>query len=614
MSKNADPKTFLRATLAGFRYSRAPDTTPPSVPVLSPPVPGIGLISIQWVNGLDAITGIGATYAEISPNGANTWTRTVVPYPGTSTTFTGLANALPFDIRLANIDNAGNVSAYTGIQTTTTLPSAADLEPGTVALSSAGFSVNENTFFSASIVRTGAGASSPAIEVDWAFSGFNQGTPSPANGTLSWASAENGSKLIQTTAGNVSANQTGLLRIVAVRALAGNISPTVGSPSQANVTIVVVNQLGKKWNPGFYAGTNNPTYPSDVKLANQQTEQALVLSSGARVLGWKGNYFTGALCSATPGVFDFTKLFRDLNNLRSMSPPKRLIILITPQQYGGSSYQNVLPAWVYNTSSYGPSPTAGKYGWWTIHGGTGLTAAFWRPAVMDFLISMLQALASTPNPATGLTVDQDPFVEWIVSWETSTPPDAGDGTYTTTSISDQFKRLVDAVSLAFPKTVFSVSNNFCGNKQLTQDLTNYCLAKGCGQGGPDTWAVGQKNPDLTWGQLAAIGVGQTEDTTFTGPDLRGQIAMVSNNEGPELNNATRYKMFTPVSFFNTTNNVLRQAHWVPTMLSINATDDPIPAYPAIGPNSGANPGNWHSIMQVINGHNLTHIQKPTSIP
>lgn len=389
------------------------------------------------------------------------------------------------------------------------------------------------------------------------------------------------------------------------------------SSTTPSVTPIVTVQ-SKKFNSGFYAGSENPTYADDRKRANQTLEQNLVLSSGSKVLGWKGSYKTAALCSPTNNVFDFSKLFVDLNKLRSMSPAKRLMILFTPQEYGGLNYANILPPWVYNTSSFGASPIAGKYGFQYIHGGTGVTAAFWRTAVMDFFIQMYTALASAINPATGLTIDDDPFVEALITWETSTPPDAGDATYTTTSISDQFKRLIDACVTLFPKTQFWVQHNFVGNKTLSQDMTNYIYAKGCGQSGPDTFVAGQKSPDMTWGQLAAIGVGQTEDTTFNGPDLRGRILMCSSTEGPEIssNKVTggRYNMYTPMTFFNKVNDVLQQPYWVPTMISISATNDPIPAYPATGPNTGTNPGNWHSIMQVINGQTLSHMTKPTSIP
>lgn len=71
--------------------------------------------------------------------------------------------------------------------------------------------------------------------------------------------------------------------------------------------------------------------------------------------------------------------------------------------------------------------------------------------------------------------------------------------------------------------------------------------------------------------------------------------------------------YTPITFFNQVNNVLRQGHCVLTCEFPNATDNPIPAYPQEGKNTGANPGNWHSMMQVINGQTLTHTTKPSGI-
>jgi hypothetical protein len=235
---------------------------------------------------------------------------------------------------------------------------------------------------------------------------------------------------------------------------------------------------------------------------------------------------------------------------------------------------------------------------------------------MDWLISLITALATTPNPATGLTVDEDPYVEMAFTAETGVGADAGDSTYSAAASVAQFKRLITAWNSVMPHTILSVQNNFCGNSQLTQDLTNFIYASGVGQGGPDTILPGQKSSNpfgYTWGQAAALGVA-SGDPDFTGPDLRGKIAMTSCTEGPELSNATRYKMYTPMSFFNFVNDQLRQAHWIPNCIKSNVSDDPIPAYPATGLNTGANPGNWHSIMQVINGQTLTHTAKPTSIP
>lgn len=614
MTKQAIPKTFERTPVGGFRYSRnPPDVVGPSAPTFNQaPVPGTTSITATWVNGTDTQSGIASSYAEVSPHGANVWTRTVVPFPGASVTFSGLSSSTPYDIRVANVDASANsnVSAYSGVQLLSTVGSAADLEPGTIALAVASITVNENAGFSVGILRTGAGILSPSVTAQWAISGLTQGTPSPSNGPITWAAGENGVKFISATAGALLVTQTGVLRIVSLAQDSGNIAPTLGSPSQAALTVISTDVGGIKWNPGFYAGSQNPTYADDRKLAQQQAEQALVLSSGANVLGLEMRYYTG-IFGNTPGVWDFSKIVRDLNILRNMSPPKRLMIDLTPQVFGlGAAYADILPAYVYNDSSYGPSPIAGKYGWWSAKGSTETSIAYWRPAVMDWIISMFQALASTVNSATGLTFDLDPYVEQTTFCELALGMDPGDATFTTNSRVTQYKRLIDAINIAWPHTLHVCKNNYAGSQALSQELTDYCLANRTAQGGPDTYAIGQK--EMTWGQRAAIGVAQS-DPDFVGPDLRGLIAMRSETQGPETSNPARYTMYTPHSFFTAVNTLLQQSHMIITMVNRGVTSNPIPAYPADGINTGANPGNWNSFMQVINGNTLTHIQKPSSL-
>lgn len=262
--KIALPKLFLRTPIGGFRYSRGPaDIHSPSPPSLYPPVPNITTINIAWINGVDAETGIAATYAEISPSGANTWTRTVLNYPLANNTFTGLTSGLPYDVRVANTDNAGNVSAYCPIQTLTTLSNASDLEPGAISLPAVSLTLSESALFSVTLARSGAGVSSPAVEADWQFSGFSEGTPSPANGTVTFPAGANGAQIFQSTTGAVLADRAGMLRIAAVRALSGTIQPSLGI-SQASVTILEQNASA----PLIFSGTSEPGSTGGTTVVN----------------------------------------------------------------------------------------------------------------------------------------------------------------------------------------------------------------------------------------------------------------------------------------------------------------------------------------------------------
>lgn len=631
--KNAVPKTFLRTVIGGHRYSRGPnDLIPPQTPTLNAPVPAATSMAVNWVNGIDADTGIQAAYAESSPNGANNWTRITVNYqatPNDSTVFTGLTPGSPYDFRIANIDNAvpPNTSAYTPIQTASTLGVNPALEPGVVSIVDTNVVVIEGNEVSIAVQRVGGGTLSPAIEADWNVTGLSEGGPTPANGTIAWAAGENGIKSIVTQAGGVTINQTGTLAIVALRQLTGNITPTLGTPSSVDFTIQQASGQGLKWNPGFYMGTNNLTFPNDRHLSDQIIEQNLVLSSGPRVLGWKGFYYPSCLQGATLGLYDFSKITRDLNKLRSMSTPKRLMMTIIPQLFNNTSFADLLPAAVYNNSSFGPAykynpatgtsdVVAGKFGYTTMNGGKSLTIAWWRPAVMNWIIDLFSALAAYVNPGTGIKLDQDPYLEQTSFGELSMGVDPGTD-WTAQGPITQYQRLIAAINGTWGNTVHMCNNNYPATQALAQTLTNFCISNRTPVGGPDIQPVlNSSSNGLSWGQRAVLGIAQPApvDMNFVGPDQRDIASTMADIQGPELQGGGNNSAFTPYTLYLAADQTLHQSHIVFTCLSIGANNPPIPAYPGTGKNTGTNPGNWNSVLQVINGNTISHPQKPSSIP
>jgi len=621
VTKDVIAKTLVRPNISGRFYGRNPaDSSGPTAPTQLQAVPRDTSIDIQWINGVDPDTGISGTLVQWRRNGAIPWSSATVPYLGTSPlsstyTISGLTAATAYDIQVTNSNNAVPPvpSAPTNV-TVSTIASDPATAPGTITLAATQISIPENSQVGITLIRSGAGASSQSVQAQFAFSGFSSGTPSPGNAPLDWAAGENGPKTFQVTAGSVAQNVSGVLNIVSATSPSG-LQPSIGTPSQAAVTVINLPSTGKNWNPGYYGHSQQRTYSDDRTRAAQVADLNLIGNGGPNVQGIKIDYYSAALAGPTPGTYDFTKVVRDLNIMRSYG--KRLMITVEPQDFnGGSNYANLLPSYILSDSTYGASPVAGKYGFWTANGGTETTAAFWRIKMMDWYIALFQAMATTVNPTTGLMLKDDPFIEQLSFGETSIGIDAGsDYVPSSTQMVVQYKRLMDAVVAAWPKTLFMVNNNFCGNQANSQALTDYCLQTGCALGGPDTFAVGQKGPGpydgLTWGQRAVLG-SLVGDPNFTGPDLRGQIVMMSDTQGPEIS-STRYTIYTPHTFYGIVNNLLRQAHMVITMVNTGFSDDPIPAYPADGPNSGAHPGNWHSMLQVINGNPLTHVAKPSSI-
>jgi len=614
--------TYKVPIVAGQRATRTPDTTPPTTPALggtsdfptSPPVPDVSQVTLNWVNGQDPDSGILDTQVEYSPSTLGQWTVFgLIPYnagQGVSAVVTGLSPNSAYDFRIKNHNYAGLSSSYSKIVTVTTVPTSQQLAPGTVTLGVTSLNVQEGQPISVAVTLSGAGSASPGCTVTWQFSNFNQGMPSPGNGFLTFPAGSNGTQFIQSTAGQVLTNSSGLLSIVSVTALSGNINPSTGN-TQATVNIQVPSTTGVKWNPGHYGASNNITFPNDRHLTNQIQEQNTVINSGVNVLGIEMFYTMGCFGNAP---YDFSKIFRDLNKMRAAG--KRLHIQLMPQIFGsGNDYADLLPSEVYNNNTYSASPTAGKFGWWSANGGLETVIAFWNQKEMDWCIGVFQALAAAVNPATGLTVDQDPFVEQISFGETSIAIDPG-STYNGNGIVTQYERLISACQVAFPNTLFMCNINFTDNQAQTQTLTTYAANNRAIMGSPDTIPG-----HLGWGQAAMIGAAQsqivwpgfTPNASFTGPDLRGVMGSSSDTQAPDIT-AAKYGPPTPMTVFQWCDQVLHQSHMKWVILDIGATNPPVPAYPGTGTNTGVNPGNWNSVLQVINGNPLTHIQKPSGIP
>lgn len=611
--KNAEPKEFLRVPVGGVRYSRSSDTSEPTAPTLAQPEGLVNGLSVAWINGIDPDSGIASAAIETSPAGAGTWTRApLVDYDagrGRTTTVSGLSGAQPYDVRVANINGAGIIGPWSAVMTATTLSSDAALEPGIVSIVPSEVTVNEGGIaFTVAVQRTGAGANCPAIEVDWSAS-VTQGGPTPANGTLAWGAGDTAVKLISATTGSVTSTQAGTIQLVAARALTGTLQPTIGSPASVLFTIRNVTSSGLKWNPGFYMGSNQITFPDDRKLVYQQAEMN-VLFNTANVLGWKEFAYPACFQGADVNDWDFSKAVRSYQALAARG--KRYMLCLLPQHFqSGTKYAELIPPSIYNSSAYGASPIAGKYGWWTMNGGTAMTLAWWRENVMNWVISWFQRLAAESVGSGLLTFDTAPYFEQTAFGETSMGVDSNCPDFSYRAAVDQYKRLIHAINITWPTTIHMCNNNYTGTIALAQELTDYCASNRTALGGPDTYVPGQKNPPLTNGQAAALGVA-SGISGYNGPDLRGTIAMMSDTQSPEISLSSRYRMYTPITFFNQVNNVLRQAHMVVTYVA--GSGDAVPAYPTEGVNTGSNPGNWGSWAPVFNGNTLTHTAKPSSIP
>lgn len=533
MTKQAVAKVFQVATVAGKKSSRGPaDAIAPSTPTLRPVQVGATTIALAWVNGADAQTGISGTVVQRRLSNTVPWTdEVIVPYvagaPSASAyTFTdGVANT-SYDLRIANRDHAvpQNTSAFTAPQTVTTLASAVDLQPGTLAITVASIAVGEGQALSISVARTGAGALAPIVRVDWTLAGFGAATPVPATGPLEWAAGTNGIQSATVTVPSIVATITGTFDLSNARALSGNLNPTVGL---ASIPVTFVEStpglVGVKWQPGHGMEFNSYLTPSS---DGYTASQVSALAGEANVKFVLHRVYWASLESAQ-GQYNFSRL-KTLLALCQASGVGLMIMLID-RTFGGDSAIGYLP--LYLNSLPGGS---GGYYQKSLSGGTGIVSREWLAPVQDRKIALYQAFAAA-DAGGGYTFDTHPWF-WGVMTEESVPGGGvASGTpsdYTPAALAAQLKRGMTQGKAAWPHTHFFANLNFLSGQM--EGLVAHAHAAGCGITGPDTVPL-PAPPDPAFGtQAQRAFLGYHEDGSAGGISYVGKMAALWQVQGPEL--------------------------------------------------------------------------------
>lgn len=276
-------KTFQRPILGGRRYSRLnPDITPPTVPVLGVPNPNSDTqCTVPWTLGADLESGVRSTLLESRVNpGPGPWVQVAIlvsAVPNNNYQFTDRVALEFYDYRVANVDVAGNVSAYSDIQTVQQPASAAQTAPGVISIVSGAQTVIEGDSFTISAQRTGQGSIASLVEADYEFTGAS--LPTPATGTLRWLGATGGIQTATFVSPAVSVDTTVTFRITEVRCPANIVQPTLGLAT-VNVTFddQTVVPPGTRYAQDYtQVGLGAPTLPApawqtvtDARAANYQ--------------------------------------------------------------------------------------------------------------------------------------------------------------------------------------------------------------------------------------------------------------------------------------------------------------------------------------------------------
>jgi len=343
-------------------------------------------------------------------------------------------------------------------------------------------------------------------------------------------------------------------------------APTLTPPVSATQTQV-------KWHPGHYMLSNEADRSADGQTASKRYEQGLVVAAGPNVVGWAGVY-TWDILEPTKGNYDFSHIDADIAALSG----KRIIIGIVT----GYSPSNHLPPYILNDASYGPSPNAGQYGFWTIYSGAGVIGAKWRSSVNSRWIALIKAL--------GARYDSNPLVEAIVDHDETAWNLDGGSDYSIAGFRAQWDALGTAAAAALPTTNFVQQHNWVqgGSIQDSADFTQDAYTRRVAFGGPDIfgYSTAHSNPAYVWSQGAFMGGAGTTP----GTDYRGKMAAIHDVQSPELTGGLG--TYTPQDIFNFADGDLHVDHIL---------------WNYVG---GTGPGNWNgganSVLALINAHPVTH--------
>jgi hypothetical protein len=248
------------------------------------------------------------------------------------------------------------------------------------------------------------------------------------------------------------------------------------------------------------------------------------------VIGGVRRYYWAQL-EPSPGVYDFSLIESDLNYLKSMPTPKRLVIQVYDRDYKKSTPVGIVPNYLLEDARYG-----GKYGWYVDNGSrwygvapakSGYVARIWDPVVMDRWIALFRAIAAR--------FDNEPYFEAVTGNETTPgmqgklPPD-----FSKEKLATEIKRWISEVVPAFPRTNVVVYMNFLSGELA--DVMEYCYHHRCAAGDVDTVPLREYSPTSqgpTEGQRVIMGLDG-------GPSYAGRMpvmlmassASLTGREGP----------------------------------------------------------------------------------
>jgi hypothetical protein len=365
-----------------------------------------------------------------------------------------------------------------------------------------------------------------------------------------------------------------------------------------------------KWNPGHYMASESTLYAS--KSVSGLNAEMNDLNNQDAILGYR-IWVTWGVLEPTQGNYDFSALDSVLARLKTAyNKPKRLVIglWLYGQNAIGSNDGSVVPMYIQQNSAYGPSPVAGRYGWWgkSVNGAsTGMYApALYNPAVMDRFIAVMQAL--------GKHFDNDPYVEAIYVQEDATIAQAAsafkpvDPAYSDTAWLTQIERLLTAATAAWPTTSVIMANSWFDRPPSTVALTQWMANNRIAPGSADSW--GQTGIDANGTTKLSDGIQLLLGTDQFGSlgDLRGKMSPMMDVQSAEMVGPyfSQYGgPWTPLDIIHAFNQTYYASHafWTHFIGTEASYGAPIPTV-----------AKWSNLAATCAANPLTHTAYPGNYP
>lgn len=276
-----------------------------------------------------------------------------------------------------------------------------------------------------------------------------------------------------------------------------------------------------KWHPGHYMMFTVGT--SDSSTRNYRFNAYDDIATNSAIVGavvfvkWKQ-------IEPTQETYDWTTIHEELDKLEGLTVPKRLVVRMIPQYYGGDPPS----ACASGSSEYFPDYIIAADG--CAETSNQAIAAFWKEEITSHYIRVMLAFADE--------FDDEPYFQNIVLIRETSFGQPRPADYTASAYVAQLERLAAEVKPGWQQTNVTMNINWVDNGQAaTNDLIAFMRSIGVGAGGPDV-APKCINDDCSQGFAAVQDMWSYNsyigNSTGGGVPIAGIVPLNMGIEGSEL--------------------------------------------------------------------------------